>query len=205
MTEIMVMALAFYDASSNAITNATLLTQINNNLKNQQIGTIQFVPSDVAAMIALNIATFDVQISVMNCVMRKSQQVIKFTIKNTELGPTIQQAPKTIVVNLQDGIRPPKLSGVIQYFYSNCAITNSKITEAISIEVWDTTTSAFIASSIMVNNGDFDKTLLDIKKTYRVKIIGNAPTGKATPPVYIALIVLAPLPSIDPLQIMAPL
>jgi hypothetical protein len=60
------------------------------------------------------------------------------------------------------GARPPKLSGIVQYFYSVCPITSLQITETITIEVFDQVAATFGTSSIVVTNGNFDSTLLSI-------------------------------------------
>lgn len=130
--------------------------------------------------------------------------MVRFKIINTELGPTVQQAPKSIVVNMAPGARPPKLIGLVQYYYSNCAVTAPKITEAVTIEVANSA-GTFASSNIAINNGDFDNTQLNISMAYRVKIVGTAPTGSATQPIYIQMVILVPPPMIDPSQILLPL
>lgn len=86
--------------------------------------------------------------------------MVRFKNINTELGPTDQQAPKSIVVNMAPGARPPKLIGLVQC-YSNYAVTVPKITEEVTIEVANSA-GAFASSNIAIHNGDFDNTQLSI-------------------------------------------
>lgn len=62
-----------------------------------------------------------------------STQVVNFTVGNSEYGPSAIQFPQSVVVNLDQTIRPPQLSGLVSYYYSNCNVTNAAITENITI------------------------------------------------------------------------
>lgn len=168
------------------------------------MGTLLFAQADVAAMVAANIASLDLNIKIVNCVEGKGQQIIRFKIINTELGPTVQQSPKSIVVSTASGVRPPKLVNLVQYYYSNCAVTAPKITETVTIEVADSA-GVWSTSSITVINGDFDSTKLNVSLPYRVKIVGMAPTGSMTQSVYIQIVILVPPPMIDPQFVMFPM
>jgi len=80
---------------------------------------------------------------------------------------------------LAPGVRPPKLTNLILYYYSNCAFTDPKITETITIEVSDSA-GVWTTAPIAVTNGDFDSTKINVSLPYRVKVIGMAPTSTST-------------------------
>jgi hypothetical protein len=138
----------------------------------------------------------------VNCIGIKAEQMFKFKIINGEMGPSVLESPKSIMVNMETGVRPPKLNSLVKYYYSNCAVTG-KIYENITIETQEPT-GAWVATPIPVLNGEFDNSKLNISRVYRVKVIGVAPTNKTAQPVFIQLVTMIPKPIINPALIMFP-
>jgi hypothetical protein len=81
----------------------------------------------------------------------------RFMVNNGEVGPTVQYAPKSILINTNAGIRNPKLVNLVKYFYKNCALATAVITEEISIEVQGVN-NTWNASTIIVTNGEINGT-----------------------------------------------
>lgn len=79
----------FFNSANNTVIDSTLLNQINNNVKPQVNGKLLITQTDIAAMAALNIDSLDINVDLVNCLQIKGQQLVRFKIINTEIGPTI--------------------------------------------------------------------------------------------------------------------
>lgn len=64
---------AFFNSANNTETNSALLTQVNNNVKPQVNGKLLITLADVAAMVAANIDSLDINIDIVNCLGAKGQ------------------------------------------------------------------------------------------------------------------------------------
>ncbi|MBK8156569.1 MAG: hypothetical protein IPK55_11515 [Streptococcus sp.] len=106
---------------------------------------------------------------------------------------------------MAEGVRPPKLSGLVVYYYSYCADPTSKVNEVVTIEVSDNA-GVWTTAPISVVNGDFDSTKLNASLPYRVKIVETASiTLTTTLPVYVQMILIVPPPTIDSLKVVSPI
>lgn len=100
------------------------------------------------------------------------------------------------MIKVVQGQLVPRLTGQVEYYYSNCNSNSTSVKETVSIEMNNGT--AFIDAGIKLNqDGTFNSSLLSEQRKYRVKIQGTVASNKTTQPIYIDLIYEIPAPIIS--------